>query len=47
MYAPLGNLICPLAFVARKFCYKVRDELSLDNGLWLILDVKLAQLYSL
>ena len=47
MYALLRGLFCPLVFVVGEFCYAVRDDLSFDGGLRVVLDIKLAQFYGL
>ena len=47
MNTPLKILIYPLVFPVGELCYEVSDDLSLDGGVWVVLDVKLTQLYRL
>ena len=43
----IEETLLPLVLATGKFCYEVRDDLSFNGGLWVILDVKLIQLYGL
>ena len=46
MYALLRTFIYPLVFPIGELRYEISDDLSLDGGMWAVLNIKLTQLYS-